>query len=150
VAGLRKKGKRKLMPHWTLHNLRRTARSLMSRAGVPTDIAERVLGHKIAGVRGVYDRHAYFDEKHDALKRLTVLIERILNPAPANILHSLRRHVDCLAPGLVAAWVSHAEKHRQTLAERTTGSTFRDMDESEALFPTPTNRDFEADLRLLK
>src|SRR5262249_38104308 len=29
---------------WTLHDLRRTARSLMSRAGVPTDNAERCLG----------------------------------------------------------------------------------------------------------
>jgi integrase len=27
--------------NWTLHDLRRTARSLMSRAGVPTDHAER-------------------------------------------------------------------------------------------------------------
>ena len=30
---------------WTIHDLRRTARSLMSRAGVPTDHAERCLGH---------------------------------------------------------------------------------------------------------
>src|SRR5262249_29215479 len=42
---------------WTLHDLRRTARSLMSRAGVPSDHAERCLGHVIGGVRGVYDRH---------------------------------------------------------------------------------------------
>jgi integrase len=42
---------------WTLHDLRRTARSLMSRAGVNSDIAERCLGHVIGGVRGVYDRH---------------------------------------------------------------------------------------------
>jgi len=45
IAELRKREKRKPMPHWTLHDLRRTARSLMSRAGVPADIAERVLGH---------------------------------------------------------------------------------------------------------
>ena len=42
---------------WTLHDLRRTARSLISRAGVRTDIAERVLGHAIPGVGGIYDRH---------------------------------------------------------------------------------------------
>src|SRR5262249_26268078 len=40
---------------WTLHDLRRTARTLMSRAGVAADIAERCLGHVIGGVRGVYD-----------------------------------------------------------------------------------------------
>ena len=80
VAGLRKSDKRKPLPHWTLHDLRRTARSLMSRAGVSADIAERVLGHKIAGVRGVYDRHEYAAEKRGALERLAGLVERILKP----------------------------------------------------------------------
>jgi integrase len=40
-------------PHWTLHDLRRTAKTLMARAGVRPDISERVLGHVIAGVEGV-------------------------------------------------------------------------------------------------
>ena len=39
------------LPEWRLHDLRRTARSLMSRAGVRPDIAERVLGHAIKGVQ---------------------------------------------------------------------------------------------------
>ena len=65
--------------------LRRTARSLISRAGVSADIAERVLGHKIAGVRGVYDRHEYVAEKRHALERLASLVERILNPAAGNV-----------------------------------------------------------------
>lgn len=65
---------------WVLHDLRRTARSLLSRAGVRPDIAERVMGHAIAGVEGVYDRHAYRDEKADALRKLTALIENIVNP----------------------------------------------------------------------
>jgi integrase len=68
------------MPHWQLHDLRRTARSLMARAGVRPDIAERVMGHTIAGVQGVYDRHSYRDEKADALTRLSALINAILNP----------------------------------------------------------------------
>jgi integrase len=80
IGELRKREKRKPIPHWTLHDLRRTARSLMSRAGVSADIAERVLGHKIGGVRGVYDRHEYVAEKRDALQRLGALVERILNP----------------------------------------------------------------------
>ena len=90
VALLRKRDKRKPMPHWTLHDLRRTARSLMSRAGVPADIAERVLGHKIAGVRGVYDRHEYVAEKWSALQRLAALVERILNSSSDNVV-SLQR-----------------------------------------------------------
>src|SRR5262249_25382175 len=55
------------MPAWTLHDLRRTARSLMSRAGVRPDIAERVLGHAIGGVQEIYDRHKYRAEKAAAL-----------------------------------------------------------------------------------
>jgi integrase len=65
---------------WGLHDLRRTARSLMSRAGVNSDIAERCLGHVIGGVRGVYDRHEYLEEKRLAFAALAAQIERILNP----------------------------------------------------------------------
>jgi integrase len=72
--------KAKPLPNWTLHDLRRTARSLMSRAGVSADIAERCLAHVIPGVRGVYDRHAYLEEKRQAFGALAGLIERIVNP----------------------------------------------------------------------
>jgi integrase len=68
------------MPHWTLHDLRRTARTLMARLGIAENIAERTLGHKIGGVKGIYDRHKYFTEKSDALQRLATLIEQIINP----------------------------------------------------------------------
>jgi integrase len=65
---------------WTIHDLRRTARSLMSRAGVNADIAERCLGHVIGGVRGIYDRHEYFEEKKRAFELLASQIDRIVNP----------------------------------------------------------------------
>ncbi len=65
---------------WTLHDLRRTARSLMSRAGVAPDIAERCLGHVIGGVRGVYDRHEFRAEKARAFEMLAAQIEHILRP----------------------------------------------------------------------
>jgi integrase len=65
---------------YTLHDLRRTARSLMSRAGVSTDHAERCLGHVIGGIRGVYDRHQFHREKLHAYEALAAQIERIVNP----------------------------------------------------------------------
>jgi integrase len=65
---------------WTIHDLRRTARSLMSRAGISSDHAERCLGHVIGGVRGVYDRHEFHAEKKHAFEALAALIERIVNP----------------------------------------------------------------------
>jgi integrase len=63
---------------WRLHDLRRTARSLMSRAGVSSEVAERVLGHAIRGVEGIYNRHSFDAEKADALAKLAALIEKIV------------------------------------------------------------------------
>jgi integrase len=74
------------MPQWTLHDLRRTARSLMSRAGVLSEVAERVLGHAIAGVGGTYNRYPYGVEKADALKKLATLIDNIVNERSADVL----------------------------------------------------------------
>jgi hypothetical protein len=65
---------------WTVHDLRRTARSLMSRAGVRPDVGERVLGHAQSGVLGIYDRHEYRTEKANALNVLAGLIESIVHP----------------------------------------------------------------------
>jgi integrase len=70
---------------WRIHDLRRTARSLMSRAGVISEHAERVMGHAIAGVEGVYDVHTYGPEKAVVLGKLASLIERIVNPPDAAV-----------------------------------------------------------------
>jgi integrase len=74
--------KKLALPQWQLHDLRRTSRTLMSRAGVNREHAERVLGHLISGVEGVYDQHRYDVEKTKALKALAGLIEHILKPEP--------------------------------------------------------------------
>jgi integrase len=66
------------VPHWVVHDLRRTAKSLMARCGVPREISERVLGHAIPGVEGIYDRHSYDAEKTVAVKKLSALVSRIL------------------------------------------------------------------------
>jgi len=82
---IRKGAGRKAMEHFTFHDLRRCARSAMSRANVPSDHAERVLAHTIGGVRGVYDRHHFYDQKRDALQMLDAQIARILHPDDAVI-----------------------------------------------------------------
>jgi integrase len=71
---------------WTLHDLRRTVRSTMSRAGVPSDHAERALGHVIGGIRSTYDRHAFYAEKKHAFAALANQLDRILHPPGNNIL----------------------------------------------------------------
>jgi len=74
----------------TSTTLRRTARSLMSRAGVPSDHAERCLGHVIGGVRGVYDRHEYHREKARAFEALAAEIARIVEGGSAKVV-TMRR-----------------------------------------------------------
>jgi integrase len=66
---------------WRIHDLRRTARSLVARAGVQTEIAERVLGHTQGKLIETYNRYAYFDEMADALTKLAELIKQITSSA---------------------------------------------------------------------
>ena len=64
---------------WRPHDLRRTVRTGLSAENVRPDIAEIVLGHTIPGVRGVYDRHNYRDERREGLlaweRRLTTILK---------------------------------------------------------------------------
>lgn len=83
VAKIRKAEGRAPMKQWQLHDLRRTGRSLMSRAKVDADHAERCMGHVIGGVRETYDRYEYLDEKRKAFEALASMLDLILNP-PAN------------------------------------------------------------------
>lgn len=53
------------MEHWTLHDLRRTARTNFSELTEP-HIAEIMLGHKLPGIWQVYDRHDYIEEQRRA------------------------------------------------------------------------------------
>ena len=85
VREARAKDKLADLPRWTLHDLRRTARTLMERADVRPDIGERVLGHKIVGVEGTYRRWHYEDEKADALQRLAHLVDTIVHPPKGNV-----------------------------------------------------------------
>jgi integrase len=64
---------------WRPHDLRRTMRTGLSAAKVRPDIAEIVTGHVIPGIRGVYDRHDFKDERQAATeaweRRLMAIIE---------------------------------------------------------------------------
>lgn len=59
---------------FTLHDLRRTARTQLAALGVRREVAERCLGHAIRGVEGTYDRHDYFKERRAALEQWTALL----------------------------------------------------------------------------
>jgi len=98
-------GKRKLdadsgVAGWVIHDLRRTAKTLMRRAKVDRDTSERVLGHVIEGVEGVYDRHDYHEEKAEALTKLEAIVSAILWPSTGNViqLSDARTPLDGLSP----------------------------------------------------
>ncbi|AXE91790.1 tyrosine-type recombinase/integrase [Paraburkholderia terricola] len=53
---------------FTPHDLRSTMKSHMRKLGVPREISEMCLNHKLAGVEGIYDQHTYYDERRHALE----------------------------------------------------------------------------------
>jgi integrase len=55
--------------HFTVHDMRRTARTHLAALGVGRDIAERALNHEVRDIEGVYNKHDYFAERKQALKR---------------------------------------------------------------------------------
>lgn len=64
--------------HFTVHDLRRTCRSLLASIGIPGHVAERCLNHKLQGVEGIYNRHDYFDERREALNQLVKKLAPII------------------------------------------------------------------------
>lgn len=62
------------MEHFTVHDLRRTCRSLLASQGTPAHVAERCLNHKLKGVEGIYDRYDYLEERKEALGKLAALL----------------------------------------------------------------------------
>lgn len=63
---------------FTPHDLRRTCRTGLAELGIDDVVAERVLGHKLVGILGTYNVHAYDNEKRQALERWEQHIRRIV------------------------------------------------------------------------
>ncbi|PHM37134.1 tyrosine-type recombinase/integrase [Xenorhabdus innexi] len=64
-------------PHWSLHDLRRTARTNFSDFTEP-HVAEIMLGHKLPGVWQVYDKSHYIDEQRKAYGLWWAKVETIV------------------------------------------------------------------------
>ncbi len=76
---------------WTTHDTRRTVRSGLSRLHVDPDVAEAILAHVKPGIRGVYDRFDYLDEKRAALELWAARVRSIVEPPPANVIQLAAR-----------------------------------------------------------
>lgn len=72
------------VPHWTLHDLRRTMATGLQRLGVRLEVTEAVLNHLSgarSGIVGVYQRHHYFGEKRTALVAWSKEVRRLARMA---------------------------------------------------------------------
>ncbi len=65
------------LEHFTLHDLRRTARTHLARLGVAPHVAERCLNHKLPGINDTYDTHDYLGERRLALNAWADLLVRL-------------------------------------------------------------------------
>lgn len=66
------------MKHWSMHDLRRTARTHFSRF-TSRDIAELMIGHTMPGEQGTYDYHDYQKEMSIAYKQWWEKLESLTN-----------------------------------------------------------------------
>jgi integrase len=76
------------LPHWTVHDLRRTAASGMARLGIQLPVIEKILNHtsgSFRGVTGIYQRHSFADEMREALERWTREVSRIIAGRPRSL-----------------------------------------------------------------
>jgi integrase len=75
-----------VLAHWTNHDIRRTARTRMSRLkGISLEAREAVLAHVKPGIQRVYDVYEYFDEKREALELWAAKLREIVEPPPSNV-----------------------------------------------------------------
>lgn len=73
------------LPDWVVHDIRRTVRSHLSALPVEQHVRELVIGHAQAGVKGIYDRYEYLDEKREALELWQARLRDIVQPPPDNV-----------------------------------------------------------------
>lgn len=66
------------IPAFTVHDLRRTASTLLHENGWASDVVEKALNHTIGGVRGVYNKAEYSDQRREMLQFWADQIEQLL------------------------------------------------------------------------
>jgi integrase len=70
---------------WVIHDLRRTVRTRLSSLKIPSEVAERIIGHGARGLARVYNQHQFLDESREALELWAVRLRDIVEPPPENV-----------------------------------------------------------------
>lgn len=66
---------------WAPHDLRRTARTMLSSIKCPRDVAEAIVGHLQPGIEGVYNKYEYDTDKREWLEKLSRHLEGLIATA---------------------------------------------------------------------
>jgi integrase len=70
---------------FVLHDFRRTASTHLHEAGFPADVVEKALAHTINGVRGIYNRAEYADQRRAMLQQWADMVDSWLNAKGAEV-----------------------------------------------------------------
>jgi integrase len=82
------------MPHFVVHDIRRSVASGMARIGVAVPVIEKILAHKsgtFRGIVGVYQRHSFLPEMAVALQKWGDHVEQLAGGKPAKVVKLPRR-----------------------------------------------------------
>ena len=79
------------VPHWRVHDLRRTAATGMQSLGVQPQVVEKVLNHSLEGILKVYQQHDYLPERKAALHNWGLLVMRTVGNFSAENVITLQR-----------------------------------------------------------
>lgn len=63
------------MEHFVLHDFRRTASTHLHEMGLPSDAIEKALAHEVKGIKGVYNRAEYANERKRILQTWASFVE---------------------------------------------------------------------------
>ena len=104
------------MCHFTVHDMRRTARPHLADLGVDRLFAERTLNHELRQVEGIYDRHDYFAQRAAALGAWATLLGKVeqsaANLGAARRQKTQRQRCCRLAQSSVLVWSRKADTCR--------------------------------------
>lgn len=69
-----------LVDEWSIHDIRRSARTGWARIGVPDSTAELMMGHKLGGILGVYQTYKFEPEQKEWAEKWGSYLEDLLLP----------------------------------------------------------------------
>jgi len=82
------------VPHWVVHDIRRSVASGMARIGIAVPVIEKILAHKTGtfrGIVGTYQRHSFLPEMAVAMQKWADHVEQLVTGKAAKVVKLPRR-----------------------------------------------------------